>query len=188
MGQRMPDEPIEYGTDCLACFPADKTPKFVYVRFALVEICPGILDPNCITPPNDRLFKLAQVNGYPCQFRYDTDPWHIFWTFSAGSPAKSSIHLRDWSDAVYFAALPDACLPEGTVIHNDLVGCVLHDCARAGIAVVTWTPQATALLEAINMAKGERLFMELFPLDNGKLVYKFCRLKESTNIKILFEP
>jgi len=188
MGQRMPDKPIDYGTNCVDCFDTDKTPKFVYVRFSLIEICPGELDPNCITPPNDRLFKLEQVDGYPCQFRYDTEPWHIFWTFSAGAPAKSSIHLRDWSDSIYFAALPAACLDEGTVIHNDLVGCVLHDCAHGGICCVTWTPQATELLEAINLKKAYDLFMELFPLEDGNLVYKFCRLKDSTNIKILFEP
>ncbi|GAH76571.1 unnamed protein product, partial [marine sediment metagenome] len=32
------------------------------------------------------------------------------------------------------------------------------------------------------------LFMELRPLPDGKLVYKFCRLRDATNIKILFEP
>ncbi|GAI15960.1 unnamed protein product [marine sediment metagenome] len=56
MGQRMRDEPIVYGDDCAAGWPPDKTPKYVYARFALIEKCP---DPNLI-PPNDRTFKLTQ--------------------------------------------------------------------------------------------------------------------------------
>ncbi|GAI90859.1 unnamed protein product, partial [marine sediment metagenome] len=32
MGQPMPDVPIEYGNDCLARFPAGKTPKYLYAR------------------------------------------------------------------------------------------------------------------------------------------------------------
>lgn len=188
MGQRMEDKPIEYGDNCLACFASGETPEFVYVRFSLVEICPGALDPNCITPPNDRLFKLAQVDGFPCQYRYDTDPWHVFWNFSVAGPPLSAIQLRDWTESIYFAATPAECLAEGTVIHNDVGGCVPHDCVTGGIAVVTWSPQATALLEGMNIIKGYDLFMELFPLEDGKLVYKFCRTKDGTNIKFLLEP
>lgn len=188
MGQRMRDEPIDYGNDCLSCFDAGETPEFVYIRFGLVAICPGVLDPNCITPPNGRVFKLAQVPGFPCQYKYDTDPWHVFWNFKVGGQPLSAIQLRDWSDAIYFAATPASCLAEGTVIHNDVAGCILHDCVYGGIAVVTWTPQATDILTAINITKGDDLFMELFPLADGKLVYKFCRIAESTNIKILYEP
>jgi len=184
----MPPVPIEYGDDCGVCFASGETPEFVYIRFGLMEACNPVIVPPCRTAPNDRPFKLTQVNGIPCQYRYDIDPWHVFWSFKVGGPPLGALQLRDWLNRIYFAAIPAQCLAEGTVIHNDIFGWVGNACVANGIAVVTWNPQATKLLADINMKKARALFMELRPIVDGKLVYKFCRLQDITNISILFEP
>ncbi len=153
-----------------------------------MEICPGALDPHCTIPPNDRTFKLTQRDGLPCRYLYDGTDWKVWVNLWVAAPGQGSLVLQDSVPWTYFEGYFDTCPGEGIVVANDIVGCAPHDCISGGIGVITWTPQATELLEAINLAKGADLFMELFPLADGKLVYKFCRLQDATNIKILFEP
>lgn len=184
----MPDEPIEYGNNCSNCFDPDKTPEFLYARFSLIAQCPPPIRPSCRIPPNDRVFKLSQTGIYPCGYLYDGTEWRVHITLWRSPPAQGSFRLEDVDGNIYFDVMFDVCPDEGIVYHSDMVDCLGQDCAVGGIGVFTWTPQATEILEAINLAKGEDLFMELRPLPDGKLVYKFCRLKDATNIKILFEP
>lgn len=183
MGQRMPDEPHEYGDDCLAGFDAGKTPKYLYARFSLLIKCPA----GDYQPPNDRLFKLTQVIGQPCRWFGLSNDWMI--DFVIGSePVGTNIELHNDDDGLdYFLDFRTAPIEEGYVYHNDIVACNGGLGAKNGLAVITWTQQATQLLEDMNITRGDDLFMELRPLENGKLVYKFCRIKESMNIKFLLE-
>ncbi len=188
MGQRMPDEPIEYGDNCTLGWPAGKTPKFVYVRFSKVVKCPDNPPTFFSTPPNDRVFKLTQLDYDACSWRYSSPTWCVDYALTAG-PLRTHLFLTNADDvSAYFLDQPTPIKIEGYVFHNQYTTCPGFLGAHDGIAVVTWTPQATDILEAINLAKARDLFMELFPRDDGKLVYKFCRLEDATNIKILFEP
>lgn len=184
MGQRMPDEPIEYDNDCVLKFPAGKTPKYVYARFINLVKCPAA----ALLPPNDRLFKLTQQPGVPCMWRYVTAPWTITFEFLTFPVATRLFILHPATGDMYFNDTTNMYEDEGFVFTNEYAACGLQVGAIGGIAVITWSPQATELLEAINMRKANDLFMELFPLADGKLVYKFCRLQDATNVKILFEP
>ncbi len=184
MGQRMPDVPIEYGSDCLLKFNAGETPMYLYARFSKLEKCPAAVS----TPPNDRMFKLTQAPGAPCLWAYDTATWYIWMEFIA-FPVSTRLHiLHRPSGDNYFTNQVMAYIDEGHVFTNEYNACGLQVGAIGGIGVVTWNPQATKLLKDINMKKAADLFMELRPLVNGKLVYKFCRLQDATNISILFEP
>lgn len=188
MGQSMPDEPIEFGNNCPLGFPAGQTPKFLYARHSGMIQCPKVIPPFTTTPPNGRVFKLEQVVGIPCRWEYVGTEWFIQYTF-ATFPPRTILFLVNFDDGnTYFGDIVIGIPSESTVYHNDIVACDILFGAKDGIAVVSWTPQATQLLEDINMAKSADLFMELFPLEDGNLVYKFCRIAESTNIKILFEP
>jgi len=188
MGQRMPDEPIIYGDDCALGWPADETPKYVYARFSGLVKCPDNPPTFFSTPPNDRVFKLTQLEGQPCKWRYTSSTWVVDYQLTAG-PLTTHLFLTNADDlSAYFLDQPTPIQKEGYVFHNQYVACPGFLGAHLGIAVVTWSPQATDILKAINIAKSESLFMELFPRDDGKLVYKFCRLQDSINIKILFEP
>lgn len=188
MGQRMPDEPIEYGDDCLACWPEGETPKHVYARFSNIVKCPDKNGHVCLIPPNDRMFRLTQDPGAACHFKYIGDVWEIFYWAKLPVDPLSRLNLGDKGGWTYFWDTEPSCAPEGFVFHNTLLVCGLFQCGKTGIAVVTWSPQATKLLSDINMQKANDLFMELRPRDDGKLVYKFCRVQDATNIKILLEP
>ncbi len=187
MGQRMPDKPIDYGDDCLLAFDPDKTPLNVYARFNLMEQCPLELPPFHPIPPNDRVFKLTQLEDVPCGWKVNSGDWEV--TFEIiGGPVRTTLTLFNTADAsTYFYEQVVAFQDEGIVFHNSILVCQPWYGAHLGIAVVTWTPQATALLEAINLEKAYDLFMELRPLEDGNLVYKFCKLQDATNIKMLYD-
>lgn len=188
MGQRMPDKPIEYGNSCSQCWDPGETPKYVYARFSIVKRRTDQVPDVCITPANDRLFKLTQDPMEPCAWFYDQSGWTVRFDLVMQGVGNTWLYLDDTIGNHYYSSISPSCYQEGTVLHNDFDGSEPFDCGYNGIAVVTWTPQATEILEAINLAKGKDLFLELFPREDGKLVYKFCRLKDATNIKILFEP
>lgn len=65
MGLEVPDVPDDYGygDDCIHCWPAGKTPLYVFVRFWDIETCPG-----CPTPPNGYTFVCKQDPVVPCRF------------------------------------------------------------------------------------------------------------------------
>ncbi|GAI01352.1 unnamed protein product [marine sediment metagenome] len=188
MGQPMPDIPIEYDDDCLLGFPAGETPKYLYVRFSKVAKCPDEPPDVYPIPPNDRVFKLTQRPDSPCVWEYESADWYL--QFIVWGPEVYTEIILWTADRKYVVFYNDNWGPpdEGFVYHHDRPECLPGIPAAGGFAVVTWNPQATKLLEDINMEKARDLFMELRPLDDGKLVYKFCRLQDATNIAILFEP
>lgn len=184
----MKDEPIVYGDDCLLGWAEGETPKYVYARFSQIVKCPGDPPGLTVTPPNDRVFKLTQDSVNPCLWVFENGPWVVTFRIVAG-PVRTWLNIENLDDGwFYFDATPEMSPEEGFVYHNEQTDCDGDWGAKDGFGVVTWTPQATDLLEAINLIKGNDLFMELRPLINGRLVYKFCRLEDATNIKILFEP
>lgn len=188
MGQRMDDIPIEYGDDCLLGWGEGETPKCVYARFSNLVKCPEDPPSTPIIPPNDRVFKLTQNPVVPCSWRYHIAPWDIYFIILS-APTRMFLRIEDDPDYLnYFISTFTGDVEEGHVFDNENLECVGAIGSTGGIGVVTWTPQATDLLAAINLLKGYDLFMELRPLINGRLVYKFCRLEDATNIKILFEP
>lgn len=183
----MPDIPIEYGNDCHIAFDPGETPFNIYARFIGMVKCPDQPPIFWSTPPNDRAFKLTQDPGIPCRWSISSGPWDVvFWMTPL--PLRTTLTVQNNIDlGNYFTAQPLGIKAEGYVLHNEILSCQPWNGAHLGIGVVTWTPQATDILSAINLSKGYDLFMELRPRADGKLVYKFCRLKDATNIAILFE-
>ncbi|MBA7674907.1 hypothetical protein ES703_83132 [subsurface metagenome] len=188
MGQRMDDIPIEFGADCSECWPPDETPKYLYARFSIVKRRTDQVPDVCLTPPNDRVFKLTQDPLEPCAWFYDQAGWTVRFDLILMGPGNTWLYLDDDPGNHYYSSVTPSCYQEGTVLHNDFDGTEPIRCGYNGLGIVTWNPQATKLLSDINMSKASDLFMELRPLEDGKLVYKFCRLQDATNIKILFEP
>lgn len=184
----MPDEPILYGDDCSIGFDPGETPLHVYARFIGMVQCPDNPPTFYSIPPNDRVFKLTQDAAIACRWAVSSGPWDVtFWMTPA--PLRTALTIVNSVDlGDYFAAQPLGIKAEGFVITNEILVCQPWHGAHLGIGVVTWTPQATDLLAAINISKAYDLFMELFPIADGKLVYKFCKIKDAINIKILFEP
>ncbi len=184
----MSDVPHVYGDDCLLGFPAGKTPKYVYARFLEIIKCPDIPPIFYEQPPNDRVFKLTQDLVSPCHWGYHIPPWGIDFQIH---PAPTGTFLALFQYPPPGAFFYDSYVgpaDEGYVFTNDLLECIPWNGGTGGIATVTWTQEATNLLKLINMQRADDLFMEMRPLVDGNKVYKFCKLKDATNIAIEFEP
>jgi len=188
MGQRMKDEPHIYGDDCLLAFPEDKTPKYLYARFSKIVQCPDLPPGKAFIPPNDKTFKLTQDESVPCKWVYERSPWYVRLDVFSG-PVRAVLYIRNMlSGTCFFSADEAGKLEEGTIYNSDCFMCTPLIWGTGGIATVTWTQEATDLLKAINLERADDLFMELRPLADGNKVYKFCKLKDATNIAIEFEP
>lgn len=184
MGQRQDKDEIVYGDDCVGCFPAGKTPKYVYVRLSLVEKCP---DPRLV-PPNDRVFKLTQDAYNPCDWFYQGSTWRVEFQ-CAPDPAFVWLSVMDPETGVaYFEETPAGLPDESHTYHNRTPACDDFHGATGGTATVTWQLETIKILKLLNMKGMSDIFMEMRPLVDGNRVYKFCRLQDATNIAIEYEP
>lgn len=101
----IPLDPPEYGNDCLACFPAGKTPKYVYATFTNIiggdEYVPGISP----IPPNGT-YKMEQANG--CSWEYEDA--NVICEYRASIVGISGIELEQKVAAcIAFGAEDDPC-------------------------------------------------------------------------------
>ncbi|GAI59157.1 unnamed protein product [marine sediment metagenome] len=184
MGQRQDKDEIVYGDDCVGCFPAGKTPKYVYARFSQIEKCP---DPMRV-PPNDRVFKLTQNAYSPCNWFYQGSTWRVEWQ-CAPDPAFVWFWLMDPETGVeYFNENPAGLPDEAHTYHNETPACDDFHGAIGGIATVTWQLETIKLMGLLNIKPQKDLFMEMRPLADGKRIYKYCKLNDATNIAIEFKP
>lgn len=184
----MKDVPHIYGDDCLIGFPPDKTPKYMWARFSGIIKCSSDPGSPWLTPPNDRVFKLEQSDIFPCRWECFTGSWAVVFYLPGTDPWGWLSLWQTPANAHFFTDTLDGPLDEGAVYHNREICGIGFAVAHNGIATVTWTREATNLLEALNIQRGNDLFMEMRPLADGNKVYKFCRLKDATNIAIQFEP
>ncbi|GAH25734.1 unnamed protein product [marine sediment metagenome] len=179
------DQPdIEYGNDCLLKFEPGQTPKYAYARFSKIKTCP----PPAPTAPNDRVFKLTQDPELPCCWEYITSSWYISFEYLQDPDISRLFAINQDHMIWYFFNAVDGHVDEGHVFHNDNVECFWDIGGIEGIATVTWDLESLKLMELLNIKAAEDLFMEMRPLEDGSKVYKYCNLKDATNIAIKFEP
>jgi len=188
MGQRMDKDEIVYGDDCLWCFDAGETPKYVYARFLDIGKCPGEWCEDNPLPPNDRVFKLTQDDMKPCTWVFQDGFWdvvyHAYWPGIAGCALLIN-YMGDWSS--YFRSVFPFGVSCKTFFTNE-EECADGTCGVGGYGIVTSKLEALEVMASLNIKPAYDLFMEMRPLSDGKRVYKFCKLKDAMNIAILFEP
>ena len=195
MGQRQDSPDYDFGPDCnrveQLVYPLwgdGETPKYVYMRFSLLEKCTKIACDPHPHPPNDRVFRLTQEPGDSCWWAYHGD-WEVAWQFRPGLPKTVEFRLNLPFPALwYFDHMFNPDVFDSRFAFNHLNCLTPSVCAHGGFACVRWGPEAETILSGLNMTYESDLFMELWPLVDGKIVYKFCRLEDATNIKILFDP
>lgn len=194
MGQRQNQTEIVYGNDCWRGINLTKplwlegqTPKYIYLRFSEIQKCIKEICDDCPSPANDRVFKLTQSEYDPCYWDYFGD-WEVHWWLQPGIPTTVRFVLfwptlnkhyfyADFitdGDNARFAANEITCEPFG-------------HCGYNGIAVASWRLESLDLLKSLNIKPAYDLFMEMRPLVDGNKVYKYCKLKDGTNIAIEFE-
>lgn len=167
--------------------PAE-TPKYVFARFSMMIRCPDWPWPGPSTPPNDHCFRLTQDDVQPCLWKFRRAPWAVNFQV-VPFPTRCWLWIDNIVDgARYFASFVETIPDEGFLYNNEMLICAPGEGAQFGIGTVTWTQEATDLLASLNIERADDLFMELRPLVDGNKVYKFCRLRDATNIAIEFEP
>jgi len=88
----IPVEPDPIGDGCLACWPPDGTPKYVYASFDGIQ--PGDWwNPAFPLPPRGQ-FKLTQMPGFPCVFQYIGAVWDIKYGAVANFPPFTQSFLN----------------------------------------------------------------------------------------------
>lgn len=194
MGQRMESPDYEFGDDCnlgeVLAAPLwldGETPRFIYMRFSQIQLCDI---PACVgnpLPPNDRVFKLEQNAIDKCLWEYDID-FYIYWRLFSVPPTWTEFDLYHRpTNKHYFTADRDANASDPRFALNEASCVNPNTCGSGGQACVRWGPEAETVLENLNMTYERDLFMELWPLDDGRMVYKFCKRSELTNVKILYD-
>ncbi len=195
MGQRQDKDEIEYGNDCLLGYNLaaplwllGKTPKYVYIRFSQIKKCNTPECVNVASPPNDRVFKLTQEDENPCKWSYTND-WMVHWLLHQVPPTWVEFEAYHYpSSRYYFYAFYNANERDPRFTANEWDCGVYRMCGYEGIARVSWKLESLKVMDLLNIKPQKDLFMEMRPKEDGSRVYKYCKLSQSTNIKILYAP
>lgn len=190
MGTPVPDPPIDYANDCIACrtggytlWEPGETPEFVYVYFAGIEKCPLAIK----EPPNGQTFKLTQDPLNACHWRHVGSEWTVDWYSYDWIEMQSRVVLFETGGLVMFSSRLDNCPLECSVYHNGIEICAWPVAARFGVAVVHWMGIVLGIIVGLNLPTGSQIMHELFVTDDDKIVHKFCLPKYSMNVKFLMD-
>ncbi|GAI96728.1 unnamed protein product [marine sediment metagenome] len=131
---------------------------------------------------------MTQDPELPCCWEHLESPWYVSFEYLQDPDLSRLfiIHLitAQW---YFFNAVADH-VDEGHIFHNENTECFWDIGAIEGIGTVTWQLESMKLMGLINIEVANDLFMEMRPLDDGPKVYKYCNLRDATNIAIKFEP
>ena len=184
MGQKQNQTDIEYGNDCLLKFEAGKTPKHMYARFSKIVTCPEA--PT--QAPNDRVFKLTQDPEFPCWWHYGFgDPWLISLQYIEFPPRSQLDIIYGLFDFFFYSSI-DGYVDEGQIFFSSQDLCAGATKGIYGIGIITWRLETLKLMGLLNIEVADDLLMEMHPLEDGSRVYKYCKLKDATNIAIKYSP
>lgn len=187
MGQRLENDTIITGNACAGCeevlWGIGETPKIVYARFSQLERCPGIdWDANPL-PPNNRVFTLEQVDGFPCRwFVLTTDDWSVSWQLDWGPLHQSRLFLDRPGMRSYFQSLSLAghkCV--GSFANENVCNGLFF--SHGGFAWLEWKQIAIDLAKDLGITLAYTLFYEVFQIDVETIVYKFTDITRGINVK-----
>ncbi|MBA7648556.1 hypothetical protein ES703_56344 [subsurface metagenome] len=193
MGQRLEDDTIITGDACTGCegilWDPGCTPKTVYVRFSQLERCPDIDWTENPVPPNNRVFTLEQVDGFPCRWYVLTaDEWSVSWQLSWGVDLRSRLFLDRPGMRNYFQGLTAPNLKCVGSFENKAV-CNGLFFSHGGFGWVEWKQIAIDQAKNLGIALAPTLFYEVFQIDIETVVYKFTDIARGINVKSkLFRP
>lgn len=98
----LPD--IEFGNDCLACWGAGLTPKYIYLSIS--EMQAGNLWLPTDPPPPNGIWKLTQRPA-PCEWLYFIWPWQ--WFYDTALPGSAIEGTYEIADQVFQKGIPVNC-------------------------------------------------------------------------------
>lgn len=184
MGQ--PTEPFEYGEDCLCCWPEGETPSKVYISFEGLESCDKA--PGVIPLPFNGVVAVPQSEEENCNFDRDFDGFHFTWASCLG--LRSTCRQLWYYEEMFHDVKHADC----KIYFENVLNCIgEHIHAEGGNATIMFHTGTNdhsigSLLNAINMEPDPKTKFEFWPAKEGRIMVRFARKKDATNILILVEP
>lgn len=182
----LPTEPDPPGNDCLCCWPEGQTPSIVYISFEGLESCNKA--PGIIPPPFNGNVQLSQQEESPCNFLHEFD--NFTFTYFSCEGGNTSCHQLYWFEEMFFDFTDSDC----DIALTNILDCVAeHIHAQGGYASVAWNLGPTdhsigSLLNSINMEPHAKTKFDFWPASEERMVVRFARKSDATNILILVEP
>lgn len=191
----MDKDDIVYGNRCILgetlpkpLWAVGETPLNVYLRFSGISLCKTEQCREVPPPPNGRVFKCTQTEWDACNWKYENG-LTAWWSLDPNDPVNMFVYLLyNPLNKYYFIATVPTDGDNARFATNQASCSPFNMCGYGGIVAVEWLIEPMNLLKSLNMKGMSDIFMEMHPLVDGNRIYKFCRLQDATNIKILFEP
>lgn len=173
-------QPTEFGNDCLACFSAGETPKWLKCFFAGIERGNNWF-PAAGEPPNG-YHDLLQKPGSPCTWNDDPPVFpSVTYTISG---ANSFLSCR-------------TSIPVTAFISNPAVGCVqgfsnnfstpVGNIFYGGWGHVITSIQIASIIELVTPLADPNPRMEYFPVSATQAVVRYAGKRDSTLVCMLVD-
>lgn len=169
-------KPIVVGAPCLRCFGALTTPQLIKVFFS------GIMTGDDWTPDH-----MLPPNGYHdyIQHPVNTCQWRLIQpgplgtlSFAAGNSGISI--YEDIAHRIFWDLIMVNCHRYFSNRQNNPAG----EHWYGGNAFVCTEEELEGWLNLVTPTTGPDPRLELYPMDNGEIVLKFCDIQSATNVKI----
>lgn len=183
MGTKISD--IVYGDECAYWDPPSETPKYIYAF--MWDVLKGN-SPGAIQPVNLHLFKLTQLPGAPCNWRYYNESfgWDVWFTLYSNRYTIYFAETKPGPPVYFIDELVNVPPPEYQVFVNDFQE-IWPAYGYEGFATIFWLDSIRTLAEDFGLDWSGKTLFEIFPHPTMKMVIKFCEERTDTNIKILLE-
>jgi len=174
---------ITYGNDCGVCFPAGKTPKYLYASIGGMSYI-NTAAPAGPKPPNG-ICKLTQTID-PCTWYYDGSNFTVGFSVQPGTLSSAGIFLKAPAGQCFAGTIFTPCI---YIIPNQLNPPYVYE---GGVIHISWIPPTTPegmkdLADDFLVDIDEETKAEFFTADDGT-VYRYANPAENINIKIKKEP
>ncbi len=181
-----PTLPGPFCDNCHTCHPDGETPCQKYISYTAITDCKE--GGGIFPPPLNEVIVIDQIVDEACEWDKDFDDYHFHY--------RSAILAGSFVNQKYFASFFfDSFNAENckTRFSNNLVCGIGGAFGGGGEAAVMWNGgpadgSVGSLLNSINMEPHEKTKFEFWPASEERIVVRFARKKDATNILILVEP
>jgi len=183
MGLKIPPRPPDYGAgdDCLACWPAGKTPNYAFIRFWDIEACPGFGD-----PPNGYCFVSKQDPVFPCLFVGELHFAGYLWraTYLA---TFSTVQLVTWTPGLlnYFYAEEIPC-SQSFPTNLNVCPFFAGESGHCHVTVII-DPIIIALTSGYHFATIPGILYDNFDVGMDHAIYRIAHTNDKTNVMIYLD-
>lgn len=174
-----PSDPV-YGNDCLTCYPAGKTPLFMYASFSQIKMGDLWL-PAHGSPPNN-IYQLTQTVANPCRWelllgggrsvRYTVSPGLSMLVFVAGL-ARTAFYSAPLFNCIRF--------------HDNDFDTPVNTFFWDGVAFVFTPWEIQDKIEEYTIVVDPDPQMNVHPVPGEQVVIQYTDQWGDTNVKMLVD-